>query len=488
MSAVSADYEYRRRKWMLEGSELPEMGLNNKIEQEKLRVPYEELYRDSLGVHPDKPGKIEVDPTMFQVPPAPKVPATGWNNVDTIEMSARPPVATQSAAVAAPTKDSTRPSQSWLNVIGNTSNKAVDWVKGWFGAASNAVTEAKSHVQESAYSLLAPFLPYFQPENVISGAKEMAKGLWDTITFADKSFKDPSVQSIEIPKLNVDGTHNPFGGRRINRADYIELQNFNSDVSELLEHMAALSKSIGCEALLVALMKAMVKDKQDDFEFLKVQLSDAYKDREIDVKLRLAASQKLIEKIKSNRWYDWFFEATTHTTLAFTGVALGAVTGGWGWPVVLIAFAGIGISNMASGHMIEKGLAAISSKITGGNKTAHKEGWQVAHNLVMGLMSLAVGSWSGAAASGQAVLKVVMGLSSITRNIGGFRKAQLQHQKGKAEGELNYRADRIGTAEKEIQEKIRNLGTAYSNFTNLYRDQSRRNQQAQQTIQSIFRK
>lgn len=415
-------------------------------------------YADTLNGQTVQSGKSQTDLLMeaMSAKSSSSKKSAGWGGKDTLEYQA-PVEATHT----------TEPARSWFG-------KAFDSMKNMFSGATSTITQTAAHGLDSLHQTLAPYLPYFHPKVMLEGVEQMTKSVWNTITFADKAFKDPKVNSVEIPELNVDGTHNPFGGRAITRSDYRELQTFQSDVNELLDRLLEMQgDGTDCEALVMALMKAMAENKKEDFELLSQKLTQNYKDRGIESKHRLDETQKLIKKIQANKWYDWFFEATQYTTMAFGAIALTAAGVSQGWPLVLLVIAGVGFANMAGGHVIEKSLGAVTAKATSivtGNDyakthTRHTDRFKIAYTLAMTASGLAIGMWQG---SGQVLMKVVMALSGITKQVGTFRQASLKHSSNKAQGEIEYRGSVLEEKEKGIGTGIKELSTAYSSYTRMW--------------------
>lgn len=341
--------------------------------------------------------------------------------------------------------------------------RPIEWIKSWFTAPAQIDVTS------------------FTPEKMLDGVEQMIGKMQDLLHFTNTSFADPKVESVELPPALLQ--------KEVSREDYRELLHFYHDNCELLDHVTADS-----EAFLLHLMKVLAKSKEKSFDFLREQILQVQRDRKVDDRVRIEASERLIAKIQSNPWYDWFFEASSHTTLAFAGLALGASTGEWGWSIPLLTFAGIGAIETVNGDSLKSSLSSITAQTTsllfGGEydkvKQRHKERWQAAHNLAMKAMALIVATYTWT--DGTAAVKATMSLSSITRNLGSYRKAQIQYKKGVEEGEIAYRADRIRANGKRVEEQVKELAAAYSNYTNLFAEQHRKAKRANEAIKSLFRR
>ncbi len=322
----------------------------------------------------------------------------------------------------------------------------------------------------------------------------------NTITFAEKAFENPSVNSIEIPAVNADGTPNLFGGRRITRDDYKQLVQFHNDCQELLDQFSDIKSDSELEAFVMALTKAIASDKDDEFDYQRTKLSQSYKEREADVKLREKASKELVDKIKNNQWYGWFFDTASRSAFAFGGAALGVTTGVWTWALPMIVFSGVGVINSYLGYAIEKGAAKLtaapSTYLLGGdydkNVTRHTDRWRQAHTILMWGLSASVFTMQamtgGAQTITEAAFKAIMSLSGISQNLGYTAKIWHQRQVQVGTANFEYLQDKLKEHEKSVTKGIKGLGGVYKGYTTTYKSGLSLLQQAAQTITSFFRR
>lgn len=405
----------------------------------------------------------------------------GWSSSDTLSSY-------QSTAVEG--VGATEQTDGWLNTLAAKAWRGMDTLKSWIGMATDKVTETAQHVSQNLQAQLNSFLHHFHPEDMLTGVKEMSKSLWNTLTFAEEAFSNPKTRSVQLPEHNSDGTPNLFGARRITRVDYRELVRFRDDITQLIDLLTELNGDGNCEALVVALMRALAKDKKEALELLRQKVQYQQKERSIDSDLRLKASEELIKRIQANRWYDWFFETTQLSTLAFSSLALAGVSSSWGWPIVMMVVAGTGIVNKWNDHAIEKTLGSATAKWIDNDTDVARERWtqrwKTAYQTGMTAMGLMVGMWNSAHA-GHLVSKIITGLGSITTLLSSLRQTQLKKLGDHEQGEIEYYSDRLIESEKSVTSSTRDLATAYSAYSKLWKEAHSLLQSAAQTTQSLFR-
>ncbi len=292
-----------------------------------------------------------------------------------------------------------------------STNSAPFWSR-WLSGATNAASA---------------IIEMLHPEKIMTGVTEMAQGLWTTLGYLRQAFgpdlSNPRVQTATIPEINPDGSRNPFGGRRITPDDYKHLLTMQNDVNQLLDILGDFETEAELEKFVIALMKALAQDKTEDLDHLRVQLSLKYRDRKIDSESVI----ELMKKIRANPTYDWFIEATTHTTMVVGGLALGAA-GGWGLP--LAAFGALGLFNQYANHWSEKTAASVTATAStwalGGDykKTheAHTGHFRTAHQTLMTLFSISVPFLVGTG-SFQGLLNTFMSIPSIGQTAANLHRA-----------------------------------------------------------------
>ncbi len=415
---------------------------------------------DSIGAHPKAIQTTHTEET------------TGWSSKDVL----------QAASKSASTNTSW-----WQSTVNGIAN--------WLGISS---TEQSEGIEDVA-STEGSWIDYLDPRTIISGATAMASSLWNTITFAEKAFEDPTVNTIEIPEKNPDGTANPFGGRRISRDDYKQLVQFHNDCQELLDQFSDITSDSELEAFVMALTKAIATDKEDEFDYQRTKLSTSYKDRDVDLKLRDKASKELIDKIRNNQWYGWFFDAASRSAFAFGGAALGIASGSWMWALPMITFSGIGVINSYIGYSIEKGAARLtalpSTYLLGGdydkNVARHTDRWRSAHTILMWGLSASVFTMQavtgGAQTITEAAFKAIMSLSGIAQNLAQTAKIWNYRQGQVGQAEFEYRQDKLKEHEKSISAGIKGLAKVYKNYTSSFKQGHGLLERASQAITGFFR-
>ncbi len=452
-------------------------GIPSKEEQEKKSASLPaSWYADSIATHPKNIVHGAAESTNSIVPS--KQVLFGWSSSDT-----------QSSAEG--TEKTEESSSSWWGSM-------IGGLKNLMGLSSAEESQAAVQVDESQ-AVSSSWYEYLNPSGVMTGVSDMVKGLWGTITFAETAFSDPNVKSVEIPVTNPDGTANPFGGRRITRDDYRELLRFRDDTQELMDRLTAAEKDGNLEALIVALTKALATDKEDEFDYQKKKLAESHKERDADLKLRDKASVQLLSRIKDNRWWDWFYESTTQTSLAFGGLALGVASGVWGWALPMIAFSGVGLVNSYLNSGIEKSAASVTAKPTSWifgsdyqeTVSRHTEKWKTAHKVFWWAMTLAAPGMIAASnigAVGEGLVKALFGGFGIMQNLGQSRKVYLHDQTRKLQAEIDYRHDRLREAEKSISSGISGLTSTYKSYSSTWKEGQRMLKQTARLVKSFFMK
>ncbi len=427
----------------------------------------EEMNKDTRNHRSDRAGAAYTPPFM----PTASTDQFGWDPRDLVTSAA--------SSNAAP---------GWARWLSDATSAAIGGVKSLFGIATSAASESASYVASSASTLL----DMIQPERIMDGVTGMTKGLWTTLEYLGIAFgpdlDNPKVEAATIPTVNPDGTRNPFGGRRVTAQDYKHLLTMQSNVNELLDILAEFKTDAELEAFVMALMKALAQDKTEDLDHLRIQLSTKYRDRKIDSETAI----ELLKKIRENPTYDWFIEATTHSMMAFGGLALG-YAGGWGVP--LVAFGALGLFNQYANHWGEKTAASVtataSSWALGGDykKThdAHTEYFRTAHQTFMSLLSIGVPLSVGGGAL-QGLLSTFMAIPSIGQNATNLHRSVVQRENSKIRGEFDNRTQRSKAANESTTSLINELGTSYKQFTSRWKDAHKMIKGAADTIREILRR
>ncbi len=394
---------------------------------------------DTLNMDPNtllqKPSQIDV-----LAPKAAQKDLSGWGGMDTITSAKSEPTPAYVPPLA--TSDASRgPSASWLNMIGGTYNAAVNTVYSLWSAkdAKPAKVESKPQVAEADSTGVAGWVQELYTK-LLDGFAQMGTSVWYLVAGAQQAF-DNGERSYVIPETNPDGTANVFAGREITPHDLKELARFQEDSKELMDLLSKLEGKVGIEMLMILLMKTLAKDKEEEFEYLQAKLQKTYRELDFETKARFEKVEELSKKIKDNHWYEWFQEATAHSTLAMTGVILlpaAATAGGWG------VFAVIGAIALGTAGLLDSKIGVYSGMANAWSKTIGEDSQQARasyHKTIKDGMR-----WVSAAASlAVPMFGIQVGGAGTLWSFGGTLGGTLTNAVNQASGHLGA-LPRVGAA------------------------------------------